>query len=265
MREKARTRPRGRSAHPRVGFACSQRRAGSPTQATTRPATILVAAVLVPREPRDRADRPRDEEKPVGEPARSARRAAAPSSVSSAIPERLSFASDGWQTCVVSRTSSSRSPGSDALAVRQRPGLERAVDDDLVLAVLERVELRLREAEAPGPRVVRGAVRDPVRRAPGCVCRCGRSSVERHRRRARARCSSRRGDSTRGSRRRAAPSAARCTRRGCSTRPAPSSRGPACRSAPRGARAGCGAPTARERLAHAVARDAATDREELAS
>ena len=54
-------------------------------------------------------------------------------------------------------------PGKEALAVRQRSGRERAVDDDLVeRVVLELVERPRRQAEPPRARVVRRPVRDPV-------------------------------------------------------------------------------------------------------
>ena len=39
---------------------------------------------------------------------------------------------------------------------------KRAVDQDIVDAILERVELPLGEAESPGRFVVRGAIGDPV-------------------------------------------------------------------------------------------------------
>ena len=108
------------------------------------------------------------------------RRAAAPSSVSSAIPDRLSFASDGWQTWVVSRISSSRSPGSEALSVRERSGLERAVDHDLVLAVPSESSCRSRGRNPRSSRSTRCGTGST--RAARVRVQVRPSSVEAHRR-----------------------------------------------------------------------------------
>ncbi len=54
-------------------------------------------------------------------------------------------------------------PGQVALAVGEVPGCERGVHAHLVLALGQRLEGALAEAEAPALRVVRGPVRDPVR------------------------------------------------------------------------------------------------------
>ena len=45
--------------------------------------------------------------------------------LATAMPERLSFASDGWQTCVVHRISSRRSPGSTHSPKLRCPGARR--------------------------------------------------------------------------------------------------------------------------------------------
>ena len=218
--------------------------------------------VLVPREPGDRADRPRDEEevgrtavaaivgerrRKLGRAARCPRgcrsRATGGTRGSSAGPRPRSLPA-GQHSPYVSE------PGSSVLSITTS-----------YVPVLEPRRADARdEAEAPVACVVRRAVRDPVGVAPGAcagavAARRASSSLER------ARCSSRRGDSTSRKSTTRSPSAPRCTRRGCSTRPAPSSRAPACRSAPRGSRAGCAAPSYAQRLAHAVARDAAADRE----
>ena len=55
-----------------------------------------------------------------------------------------------------------RRPGEDDLAVGQRPWAERALDADVVLAVLQGVEAPLRHAEAPRPLVVRRPIRHDV-------------------------------------------------------------------------------------------------------
>ena len=54
-------------------------------------------------------------------------------------------------------------PRDQTLAVGQRPVLEGRIDEDLVLALLEADELLVGQAEAPGLRVVGGAVRDQGR------------------------------------------------------------------------------------------------------
>src|SRR5690606_13379734 len=56
-----------------------------------------------------------------------------------------------------------RPSADDVLAVRETPGREGGIDADLVLAVFERLELPVRQAEAPVLLVVRGPVRNPVR------------------------------------------------------------------------------------------------------
>ena len=70
--------------------------------------------LAVPREPADRADRPGRPQQAirVSEPRLSCERAAELGS--SATPERLSFASEGWHAYVVSRTSSLVVPGTTA-------------------------------------------------------------------------------------------------------------------------------------------------------
>ena len=87
----------------------------------------------------------------------------AASSVRSTMPDRLSFASEGWQTCVVSKTSSSSSPVRRSSPYVNEPGLESAVHHDLERPVPEPAELALGKTEAPGARVIGGAIGDPLR------------------------------------------------------------------------------------------------------
>ena len=72
--------------------------------------------------------------------------------VATAMPERLSLASDGWQTCVEISTSSVRLARQEALAVGEVAVREGGVDADLVLAVLERERARRGSGRSPSPR-----------------------------------------------------------------------------------------------------------------
>ena len=78
------------------------------------------------------------------------------------MPERLSLASAGWQTYVLSRSSSSVAPGMRHLARGERAVRQVGVDHDAVVTVLERVQLPPAHAEAPLLLPVRGAVRHQV-------------------------------------------------------------------------------------------------------
>ena len=66
--------------------------------------------------------------------------------------------------------------GQIALSVGQVPVFQSGVDAHLVVALLERQHLIMREAKSPVFLVVRSSVRDPVR-CSGRVNRCGLSSL----------------------------------------------------------------------------------------
>ena len=154
---------------------CACRRAGRLADAGQhQPGSDAGRAVLVARQPGDRADRARARTG-NGTCSGAACASARPGARRRPRPERLSLASEGWQTWLEIRISSAVVAGQHALAVGQAAVLERGVDDRLVLAVGQGVEVVLAEAEAPVLGVVRRPVRNPVGWS-GSVCRCGRSS-----------------------------------------------------------------------------------------
>ncbi len=139
------------------------------------------------------------------------------------------------------RRSGSRPPLARAGSTPRRSGdPARGVESihDVVGVVRQLGELAVRQAEAPVLLVVRRPIRDPVGMVRQAV-EMRPQLRERQRALARARCSSRRGGWTAGSRRRARRASSGRTRRGCSTPSGPSSRTRACRSGPRGSRAEC--------------------------
>ena len=157
VRERRRSRPH-------------RRRQGQPTTCRARPRSA----------PARRSSRSSLGRRAIGTRAPRPAASTAASSVRSAMPERLSFASDGWHTWVVEQNLVVALAREEALAVRQRSRRERAVDDDLVRVVVELVERSLRQAEPPCARVVRRSVRDPVRaarRARAGSCRSSSSVI----------------------------------------------------------------------------------------
>ena len=110
---------------------------------------------------------------------RCASAAAAPASAraprGATIPERLSFASAGWQTYVLRRNSASCRAGDGQLARGEGAVLERRVDDGAVVALLERVEsaLLMQKPHCSSQYEVRKGTRSGSSR---CVKTCSRSS-----------------------------------------------------------------------------------------
>ena len=153
--------------------------------------------------------------------------------------------------------------GQEALRVDERAVLERRVDHDLVLARPAAARRPSAAGRSPSSRSGRRCGRGSRRAASGSVKRCGRSSssenvpcdrdavVENVQVRVRE------VDDA------PAVGAGETGARGCSTPAAASSRRPACRSARSCARAGPCCSITSKRLAHAVAGEAAAEREEL--
>ena len=117
--------------------------------------------VGVAAEPGEDADRAGREDEPVGvpvgpsgEPRRQLHRDGQPAQVVVGQGRVTDVGGDDHLLVAV--------PGDEQLAVDQLAGLERRVDDHVVLAVLERVRCTLRQTESPVAVVVAGAVGDPV-------------------------------------------------------------------------------------------------------
>ena len=127
--------------------------------------------------------------------------------------------------------------GDHVLGVGEVAVRECGVDAHLVVAVRQRVQGLLGQAESPLRLVVARAVRHPARvvRQGVQVCRAVRSAAWSP---TPARCSRARAGWTRRSRRPGCRRCRRCRRPGCSTPAAPSSRALASRSAPRAPEAG---------------------------
>ena len=98
------------------------------------------------------------------------------------MPERLSLASDGWQTCVVSSTSSSRSPGRTHSPYVSDPGSSVLSTTTSYSPSLERVELASARGRSPRSACSTRSGTGSSRARSACVCRCGRSSSSDHRR-----------------------------------------------------------------------------------
>ena len=81
-----------------------------------------------------------------------------------AMPERLSLASDGWHTWHDSRISSSVAAGQIAFSVGKRPVVQAGVNAHFVCFILaQRRQLRVAQTKPPRRSVVGGAIRNPVR------------------------------------------------------------------------------------------------------
>src|SRR5579862_4815335 len=118
--------------------------------------------IFVAAEPRDRANRARDEEKSIGiamlHAGKSLREVRGNGQAGEIVVTK------GWMAGVAgNKDLFFRRARNKAFGIREATAFERRIDHHLICVFRERIQLALTEAKAPSFAVIRSAVRNPVR------------------------------------------------------------------------------------------------------